>query len=555
MTNRTLLRMIADVDLTGIEDGESLVWVAADQKFVAGAPAGGGGGDGAQIFVQNSAPSTSNPPGSLWIDADSENVDLYQLSDAETPAWVDTGINLRGIDGADPGYLFTFDDATTSSPGSGLLRADHASLASATTLYISKTSRGGSTVTDRLLELAIGSKTVPSTIILTDPATEAQASFLCGAVSDETGYVSVAVSGHAGATSFADGIALSLQRELSGDDGEDGADGGASSPAANVLINGEFAVNQRLISSATDDIYTLDRWYALTQTAAVGIAQQTLQENGTPYNIRLTQSQASAQRMGLAQIIVADAARPLRGKDVTLSARIRSSLSQAIRFAILEWTGTADAVTSDVVADWTSGTFTASNFFLSSNLTVTAVGTVTPSSNTWTDIDLGATLGSSAANLVVMFWTEGTFAQNATLDISRAKLEIGTEPTPFVYKSLTEILAVCEAYYWKSFGLGTAPAQNAGVGNSLVMPQIIAASSTQNGITMSFPVRMRVAPSVTLYNPSANNAQVRNTSVNADCSSSGTTAMEWGVAVHCVTASGSAVGNQQRVHLTADAEL
>lgn len=55
------------------------------------------GDDGiASIFVQNSAPATTYSEGSIWIDADSEDSDLYQLTDG---AWVDTEVNLRGVDG------------------------------------------------------------------------------------------------------------------------------------------------------------------------------------------------------------------------------------------------------------------------------------------------------------------------------------------------------------------------------------------------------------------------------------------------------------------------
>ena len=67
-----------------------------------GAPGTNGtdGDDGGLLFVQNSAPSTSNPESSLWIDADSGQNDLYQLTGG---VWVDTGVNLKGADGAGTG--------------------------------------------------------------------------------------------------------------------------------------------------------------------------------------------------------------------------------------------------------------------------------------------------------------------------------------------------------------------------------------------------------------------------------------------------------------------
>jgi hypothetical protein len=69
----------------------------------------GANGVSPAVFVQNDAPGTSYPEGSLWIDADSANNDLYQL---QSGSWVDTGVNLKGADGAGTGDV-TSDTATS----------------------------------------------------------------------------------------------------------------------------------------------------------------------------------------------------------------------------------------------------------------------------------------------------------------------------------------------------------------------------------------------------------------------------------------------------------
>ncbi|RTL20775.1 MAG: hypothetical protein EKK55_17470, partial [Rhodocyclaceae bacterium] len=198
----------------------------------------------------------------------------------------------------------------------------------------------------------------------------------------------------------------------------------------NRIINPSFSINQRSTTTATDDAYHLDRWYALTQTSTVTVAQQTEQENGQLTNLRMTQPGASAQRIGVAQIVESINSIDLRGVAVTLSARIRCSASQAIRYAILESTITADTVTSDVVSSWTSTDFTAGNFFISS-ITVANTGSTTPTAATWTSVSLTATLTSNVKNLLVFFWSEDTLAQNETLDIGSVQLEIGSTATPF----------------------------------------------------------------------------------------------------------------------------
>jgi hypothetical protein len=106
--------------------------------------------------------------------------------------------------------------------------------------------------------------------------------------------------------------------------------------------------------------------------------------------------------------------------------RIRCSASTPIRYAILGWTGTEDAVTSDVVNSWTNATFTAGNFFNSTTLSVLGVGAVTPSAATWTSLTaLTASLGSSFNNIIVMVWTETAQAQNVTLDVDYVQFEAG----------------------------------------------------------------------------------------------------------------------------------
>ena len=203
----------------------------------------------------------------------------------------------------------------------------------------------------------------------------------------------------------------------------------------NRLINGAFTVNQPGLTTAADAVYHLDQWYALTESGSVTIAQQTNQEDGQPTSLRMTQPDVGAKRIGSAQPIESINCRDLRGQTVALRARIRCSSSQAIRWAVVEWTGTADAITKDVVSSWTSGTFTTGNFFIATTTTIAATGSVTPAANTWTDLLASATISSSANNLIVFIWSEGTLAQNATLDLGAVQLALGAQ-TPFEVRPL-----------------------------------------------------------------------------------------------------------------------
>lgn len=187
----------------------------------------------------------------------------------------------------------------------------------------------------------------------------------------------------------------------------------------NGITNGDGIVNQRSSSYTTvaDDTYWCDRHYVLTQTAAITPTVINDVADGVPRMMRLSQSQATAQRMGNAQILEGAWSKRYRGKTVTLGGKLRTSDTRTVRFAVLEWTGTENAVTSDVVNSWTSSTFTAGNFFLASNLVVAAVGSLALSANTLTDWALPATISSSANNIIVFYWTDATAAQNVTMDM------------------------------------------------------------------------------------------------------------------------------------------
>lgn len=253
----------------------------------------------------------------------------------------------------------------------------------------------------------------------------------------------------------------------------------------NIIINPAFFVNQIAPATNADDTYAHDCWYALTQTGTIAVSTLSDAENTTPRMARLTQSQAVAQRMGYATIIEGKNCKYLRGQTVNLKLRYRCSASQAIRFAILEWTSTEDSVTSDVVLDWTSGTFTAGNFFLAANLTVTSAAAATPSAATLSDYTVSATLGSSFNNLIVFVWTEATAAQNVTLDLGKVKLEQGSVATPFYQRSFQAEFALCQRYL-PVFTPSTASFTSIATG--------LAYSTTQAIIPIPFHVPARIVP-------------------------------------------------------------
>jgi hypothetical protein len=273
----------------------------------------------------------------------------------------------------------------------------------------------------------------------------------------------------------------------------------------NRIINPSGQIAQVTPASTTDGNYTgFDQWLALTQTAAVTPSAVSDAENGTPFMMRLTQPQASAQRMGLIQWIENVRSRDLRGQAVTLSARVRMSASTTLRYAIIEWTGTADTITKDIVLDWTNGTFTAGNFFTSTSTTVSGTGSIALTANTLTDITtLTATLGSSTNNLAVFFWTDSTQAQNVTLDIAKVQLEAGSSATELAWRPFDEELRLCQRFWEKSYNYGVQPGAASVLGSGLLIANGSIASSTSGNVGgtnfLPYKAEKRTGPTVVPY--------------------------------------------------------
>lgn len=253
---------------------------------------------------------------------------------------------------------------------------------------------------------------------------------------------------------------------------------------SNLLINGDGAINQRAATTAADGAYFFDRWYALTQSAAVGVSQVLDVASGVPHLMRLTQSSASAQRIGAAQVLTAKSSKPFRGQSVAFSGKIRASVAGTYRYAILEWTGTADTVTRDVVLSWTSTTFAANAFFLASGVAVTAVGSIVLASNTLTDISaITGVVSASCNNLMVMVWSDAALTQTATFDF-RAKLEAGAVASSWTARHEIDELSLCQ-YFYRRIAPGVVAGSLGGLG--------VAASTTLGIAFLTFDRPMRTA--------------------------------------------------------------
>ena len=262
----------------------------------------------------------------------------------------------------------------------------------------------------------------------------------------------------------------------------------------NLLINGDFRFSQRSYTTAATGAYSVDRWYHNNQTAAVTPTLLSDVSNGLPSMLRITQSNAASQRFGITQTVETRSCRDLRGSLVTLSGTVRCSNTTNIKYAILEWTSTADGTaTVNVVNSWTSTNYTAGNFFAAANITVAAVGTVAVTANTLTPFAMNALLSSAMNNLIVFIWTETTQAQNSTLDFGVIKLEEGAVATPYEWRPAEVERSLCERYYQSWINpdgtLGNRPG---------IRLYAYANAAVNIGGSWTLNTRMRAAPTATI---------------------------------------------------------
>lgn len=229
----------------------------------------------------------------------------------------------------------------------------------------------------------------------------------------------------------------------------------------NWLINPDGAIIQRALGAKADDVYMDDRWYGLTQTSTITPSQLVNPEDGFKYGLRLTQSQAVAQRLGRAQIMEGKDTMQLRGKTVTFGGRFRSSSAQVLRYAILAWSGAEDVVVSDFVNNWANATYTPGQFFNATTLAVVGVGSTALAAATPTSCSVGGVVPSNANNLAVFYWYEGTAAQNVTLDAWGLRLVEASMLVDYLKRSYADEFWRCLRFYQKNFiHCGAVPSSN-----------------------------------------------------------------------------------------------
>lgn len=347
----------------------------------------------------------------------------------------------------------------------------------------------------------------------------------------------------------------------------------------NRIVNGDMRIDQAnggaaVSVNAFGPFNSVDKWRAFGTGAAGAFSLQQLSAtppNGFTNYLRATVTTAEAV--------------PAAASLYYLYHKVEGTYCQDLQFGIAA--NTQSVVLSFVVRSSVAGTYSGALRNSSGNrsyvfqFTINAANTwetksiaiAADASGTWlttpgVGLDLGIDLGSGANSrnatsgwqasaIIGATGTTQLIATNAaTFDITGVQLEPGVVATPFEQRPLGDMLRLCQREFCKSFSVATAPVVNLGVntGDHIFMAGI--AGATAQFSRIYFPTAMRAGPTITTYNSSAANGQVRDLTAAADCSGTATfNNSDNGFSVSCTGAAGTTVGGRLSLHWTADARL
>jgi hypothetical protein len=184
-------------------------------------------------------------------------------------------------------------------------------------------------------------------------------------------------------------------------------------------------------------------------------------------------------------------------------------------------------------------------------ITMAAGSTFVGTADTWAASDLRGVTGT----------INGIAATSDYMNLTAVSIVQGTVAIPVESVASAQMpfdatLTRCMRYWEKTFNYTTAPAQNAGVEIGEFTFKAIQSGALSNGAYFTFKVRKRANPTFTFYNPSATNAQARDVSIGADCTSTAASNLgEVGAVISTVGNASTGINDRLAIHMTMDARL
>jgi hypothetical protein len=280
----------------------------------------------------------------------------------------------------------------------------------------------------------------------------------------------------------------------------------------------------------------------------------------------------SAGKLCISQVIEGVDAQQVKNRVMRLQAWMKGAGggTPTIKFGVLELqnAGTTDAPPATFISAFNGGgtnpTFGTNLAFLPSastgdNVSITSNVASATLSASWQRFGIAVTVSSNCKNLIPVFFSDQQITATQGFNISQVSLTDGYEVQDWTPLSMENEFARVRRFYQRSFtNEATAPAQNAGVGLGELKGITGKAGAVANSgfLFHRYQPPMRTGPGVTLFNPQAANALMRNITGAADMgatTATGNTVND--LMINATGVAATAVGDQVSIHFTADAEI
>jgi hypothetical protein len=327
----------------------------------------------------------------------------------------------------------------------------------------------------------------------------------------------------------------------------------AAVPAVNMVVNGSFAVNQRVTPPTTDNAYFLDAWRLALGAANAATCTQDQADLpiGAGFAFKLITGSGNNNKFGVFHPIENLNMLQAVGNVVSLRVPLKATANLAnTRIGILQWTSTKDSISASPVSAWnatgTNPTLTAGWAYANTPVSL-AVTTA------WADYTIAnVAISASATNLGIFIWNDST-TTTTTTDILHiggyVTMTVGSVAPVATVARFADEFADCSRYYFKTFAYTTAPGQ--------AITQVGAFQCNSGGnpsffAELQFPTRLRAAPNTVTYNPVSANANWRDITNGADRTVAIVESTDRHIAWGSTTTSANA---SNLIHITSDASL
>jgi hypothetical protein len=327
----------------------------------------------------------------------------------------------------------------------------------------------------------------------------------------------------------------------------------------NKFINGDFGIDQRQTSSTTSNgAYIFDRWGTVLSGGTVTYSKQTFTPGAAPvagyeatnYLRAISSGQATGNYAAFSQNI--EDVRTFAGQTVTVSFWAKAGTGTPnVGVRVRQFFGTGGSTAVATIA--TAQAITTSWARYSFTVAVPSIS--------------GKTIGTentTALSLQIIFSDDTTFSsgvgiQNGTFEFWGLQIEGAQTASNFQTATGTKQgeLAACQRYFAKSYQQQTAPA-TAAIQSSIVIVNSLDVVPNNNLLrSVSLPVVMRTAPTVTVYGYAGGSGKVSDGSGTDLAASSGSVqyAGDSGFTVYNAAAAITPSSGGFLFHYAASAEL